>query len=441
MGEERVTADPLPAPEEHEPAPAAPGAPGGGEASGAEPPPPGQSPVVVPRWIQLVVLPIALLGLYVLARAAGVVLLLFLIAGVVALILDPLVRLLQRAGLHRGVAILAVYAGLVVAVAGAGALLANPVADQVTSLQTDVPSLVDDANASLEDVQRWLDDKGIDIQIKNQGETALETLQSNVVDRSGDVISFTRDVATRVVEATFALVLILVVSVYMLVYAGRIAAVVRRVMPPGDGTPADDYPTRIQRSVFDYVRGQLLFSLIMGTSAGIALWILGAIGVFPDGKTYALFFGAFFGLMELVPYLGPFLGAAPPILVALFQDPLTAVWVTLMFLALQQLEGHVVAPQVFGHSLRINPLLVIFALLLGGQLYGIVGAFLALPLAAILRETVSYLRRHLVLEPWGTPSAQAVAAGTAAPLPRRCTECGTGAYPHDAFCRACGSRL
>ena len=136
-------------------------------------------------------------------------------------------------------------------------------------------------------------------------------------------------------------------------------------------------------------------------------------GVFPDGKTYAFAFGAWFGLMELIPFVGPFLGALPPLLVALFQDPLTAVWLGIFFTGLQQLEGHIVAPYIFGHTLRINPLLVIFALLLGGEAYGFLGALLALPLAAMLRETVVYLRRHLVLEPWGTASL----LGTSAPPP------------------------
>ena len=72
----------------------------------------------------------------------------------------------------------------------------------------------------------------------------------------------------------------------------------------------------------------------------------------------------------------------------------------LLFVGLQQLEGHVVAPQIFGHTLRINPLLVIFALLLGQQVYGIVGALLALPILSVLRETALYLSRHLTLEPW-----------------------------------------
>jgi hypothetical protein len=78
-----------------------------------------------------------------------------------------------------------------------------------------------------------------------------------------------------------------------------------------------------------------------------------------------------------------------------------------LFVALQQLEGHVVAPQVFRISIRINPILVILALLFGYQIYGIAGALLALPVAAVIRETVVYLRRHLVLEPWRTAGPEA----------------------------------
>jgi hypothetical protein len=74
--------------------------------------------------------------------------------------------------------------------------------------------------------------------------------------------------------------------------------------------------------------------------------------------------------------------------------------VVLLFIVIQQLEGHIVAPQIFSHALRINPLLVIVALLFGDAIYGIVGALMALPVAAVIRETMIYLRRHVVLEPW-----------------------------------------
>jgi predicted PurR-regulated permease PerM len=358
------------------------------------------APLVVPRGVQLVLLGVGLLAVWGFARAAGTVLLVFMIAAVIALILNPLVKFIERSGLPHGLAVFAVYIGLLAVLVGIGALLANPLAHQVENFQRDVPRLVNDANGTLDDVQRWLDRRGVDVQIKEQGQTALQTLEGKVVRGSGDLVTFTRDLLSQIVQTGFALILILVISIYMLVYAESIGNLVRSVMPGGDGTPEDDFPLRVQKAVSGYVRGQLLFSLIMGVTAALALWIFGVLGIFPDGKRYALAFGAFFGVMELIPYVGPILGALPPILVALFNDPLTAVWLALLFLGIQQLEGHIVAPQVFGHSLRINPLLIIFALLFGAEVYGIVGAFVALPVAAVLRETVVYLRRHVVLEPW-----------------------------------------
>jgi predicted PurR-regulated permease PerM len=179
----------------------------------------------------------------------------------------------------------------------------------------------------------------------------------------------------------------------------------------------------------------------MGLSAGIALWIFGVVGIFPDGQRYAVFFGVFYGLMELIPYVGPILGGIPPVLVALFSDPLSAVWVVLLLVALQQFEGHIVAPQVFGHTLRINPLIVIFALLLGAELYGILGALVSLPVAAVIREVIVYLRRHLVLEPWGPAEPALAGAMGEAPARPCCPECGAEHEPDDAYCGRCGTAL
>jgi len=362
------------------------------------PPPP--EPLLLARNVQLVLLLIAVLGFWAAMRAARGVVLLFIIAGLIALILDPVVGRVHRLRVPRGLAVLVVYLSFFAGVSGIGYLLSSPISSQVGSFRKNVPDLVNQANKQLAATQQFFDRQGIHVQLVKQGRTALQTLQGQLVKGSSSLVSFTETLLTKAASVSLDLVLILVLSVYMLLYGSQIGVLVRTLMP-GDGSPEDNYPLRVQRAVSGYLRGQLLFSTVMGTTAGLALYLFGLIGVFPAGRTYALAFGTFFGVMELVPFIGPVLGAVPPIVVALFADPLTALWVGLLFLILQQLEGHVVAPQIFSHALRINPLLVIFALLFGNAVYGLVGALIALPLAAVLRETVVYLRRHVVLEAWG----------------------------------------
>ncbi len=366
--------------------------------AGGEPPRPPRT--VVPRWVQLVLLPLSLLALWALAKAAGKVLLIFVIAAVIALILNPAVSFVQRPRVPRGLAVLVVYLAFFLTLVGIGFLLANPIADQVRTFTDNLPHIVDEANRTLANFQSWLNRHGIHAKFIKQGKTALQSIQDKVAKSAGSLASFGGGLLTETAGAIFDLVLIFVLSVYMLIYGQPIGRLVRRAMPDGDGTPADDYPTLIQHAVSRYVGGQLLFSFVMGASTGIALYIFGVLGIFPDGQKYAVAFAMFYGVMELIPYIGPILGAGPPVLVALVTDPISAVWVALLFVGMQQLEGHVIAPQIFGHTLRINPLLVIFALLLGLQLYGVVGALVALPILAILRETVVYLSRHIELESW-----------------------------------------
>jgi predicted PurR-regulated permease PerM len=403
--------------------------------------PAGRPTTLVPRWIQLVALPLLVLGLWAVGRAAGPVLLIFAVAAILALILDPVVRVIQRARVPRGVAVAIVYVGFWAGVATGGILLADPIGNEIEAFGANVPDYIQSAEAGLGDLQRWLDDRGVDVEIESAGQDALSELERDVLAKFEDAVGFTRDLVELVVAAIFALILIIVISVYMLLYARPIGDLARRVMPPGDGTSEDDFPSRVVRSVAGYVRGQLLFSTIMGASAAIALWIFGTIGIFEDGRTYALFFGVFYGLMELIPYVGPVLGATPPVLIALVQDPLTAIWLVLLFVALQQLEGHVVAPLVFGHTLRINPLLVIFALLFGAHLYGIIGALVALPLAAMLRETIVYLREHLRLEPWPVATAGALTGLLGDQPGPSCPTCGEPTPARDRYCRNCGERL
>ena len=165
----------------------------------------------------------------------------------------------------------------------------------------------------------------------------------------------------------------------------------------------------MEQAIASYVRGQLFLSLIIGVSVGRRhLDPRGWSALMPHGGTYAAAFGAWAGITELIPYIGPWLGALPPVLYALVQGgPLSALWVALLFLGIQQFEGHVVVPNVMGRSLRLHPLLVIFGLLAGGEIYGFPGILVALPLLAAGKAAWEFFHERLELEPWtdGQPVA------------------------------------
>ncbi len=126
------------------------------------------------------------------------------------------------------------------------------------------------------------------------------------------------------------------------------------------------------------------------------------VGLMPNGQKYAAAFGAWAAFTELIPYVGPWLGAVPAVLYALVQHPISAVWVALLFLGIQQFEGHIVVPKVMGHTLRLHPLLVIFGLLAGGEIYGFPGILIALPLLAALRAAWEFFGERIRFQKWTT---------------------------------------
>src|SRR5881398_3246202 len=138
----------------------------------------------------------------------------------------------------------------------------------------------------------------------------------------------------------------------------------------------------------------------MGVSAGLGLWLLGTLGLGPGLAKYAVLFGAWVAFTELIPYLGPWLGAVPPFVYELVVHPISALWVALLFLFIHQIEGHVVVPNVMGSALRLHPLLVIFGLLAGGEIYGLPGVLVALPLLAAGRAIWEFFSERVQFEGW-----------------------------------------
>jgi predicted PurR-regulated permease PerM len=369
----------------------------------------GAAKIQIPRWIQLVGLPILLLLLWVVAGAARHVVFLFLVAALIAFLLNPIVRALTRVWIPRGFGVALVYLSFVAIVLAAGIALGTVVVNQTKSGANRVNDYFTvehgranqtHADRDVDRFQHWLNTHRLGgIKIQQQGHDVVKNVADKDVSKyTGQVINFVEGAAISTIKFLFSLVLVLVASIYMLLDMPRLARTVDRRFPPQPGSVP--LLTRIERSLASYVRGQVLLSLIIGTSAGLGLWLLGTLGWAPGADKYAVLFGAWVAVTELIPYLGPWLGAVPPLVYELVVHPVSALWVALLFLGIHQIEGHIVVPNVMGSALRLHPLLVIFGLLAGGEIYGLPGALVALPLLAAGRAIWEFFSERVALEPW-----------------------------------------
>jgi predicted PurR-regulated permease PerM len=371
---------------------------------------PGGTPTIqIPRWIQLVALPVlALIAILVAGKVFHAVFL-FLVAALVALLLDPLVRALERLRIPRGFSIAIVYLSFATALAIAAIAIGVVVVNQSQSAANRIDSYLTKEHgqshqtAFEQDVDRlqgWLNTHHLQrVDIRKQGHDFAANIKGQDVGKyTTKAIDFIRGAAISIFQLIFSLVLILVVSIYMLLDMRRFKAAVDRRFPPRPGTPG--LVIRMEKAVAGYVRGQVLLSAIIGSSAGVGLWLLGTMGWAPGADRYAVLFGAWVAVTELIPYLGPWLGGIVPVGYELVVHPISALWVFLLFMGIHQIEGHVVVPNVMGSALRLHPLLVIFGLLAGAELYGLPGILIALPFLAVVRATWDFFGERLELEAW-----------------------------------------
>jgi predicted PurR-regulated permease PerM len=376
---------------------------------------PGAAPKIqIPRWMQLVGLPLLLILAWVVAGRIVHVVFLFLVATLIALLLDPLVKAIGSIGIgrfriRRGVAVALVYLAFAAALIVSIWALATVVVDQTKTAanrfdtyftEVDGQTRQTDADRDVDRLQHWLDTHGLSsIDVQQRGHRWVRQIREKDVGKYTDrVVDFVEGAAISIGKLLFAAIVVIVVSIYMLLDFSKLARFLDRRFPPHSGS--QPLLVRMEHAVAGYVKGQFLVSLIIGASAGVGMWVLGVVGLVPGADKYALLFGAWVGVMELIPYLGPWLGAIPAGIYALVVDPISLIWVTILFLVIHQVEGHVVVPKVMGSALRLHPLLVIFGLLAGGELYGLAGILVALPLLAAGRAVYEYFSERVQLEPW-----------------------------------------
>jgi predicted PurR-regulated permease PerM len=375
--------------------------------------------ITIPRWVQLVLIPIAIfLALY-FGRAASHAVFVFLISAILALVLNPVVLAMGRVHCPRWLAVPVVYMAFLAVIVVLIVFLGPPLVRQFQRLFDAIPNWLTSLNRLLADLQRWLASHNIDINLQLNTSDMVNWLETHGAQSVGTLFT----VGVSVVGMIVNLVLTAVISFYMLIDGNRVFRFLCR-LAPGEQQVKEDYTRGLQAAFSRYVRGQALLGAALGLAVGLAIWILSwdVVGIWPEGGQYALLFGFWAAVTEVIPYVGPFLGAIPPVIAAFFHSPITAVWIIVVFFVIQQLESHILAPNIVGSSVGVHPLVVIFALLAGAQIGGILGMLASLPLLAMLKHTLSYYDFRMSRAPWaGDDGIALIPARSGAPPPRRVT--------------------
>jgi hypothetical protein len=191
-----------------------------------------------------------------------------------------------------------------------------------------------------------------------------------------DVLGNTLTIVQTVSHIVIDILAVIVISLYLLIDGPRIRHNILRIVPDRQRNRVLFVDAALRTVVGGYVRGQLILALTIG--------LMAAAGCFLLGVRYPLVIGLMAGFFELVPMLGPILGALPAVGIAAFQSWQLAVATVVLFIVIQQLEAHIIAPRIMGHAVGVHPIVAILAVLLGAELDGVLGALVAVPVAGIV---------------------------------------------------------
>jgi predicted PurR-regulated permease PerM len=314
-------------------------------------------------------LPIAL-GI---ALGAGIIILIWLMARALALLvvaialaegLEPIVEWLHRRKVARNLAVVLVYLALAAVAAGLGWIVVPRLADQMQELSKRAPELMDRAQQALD---RWDQITG--------GKVA-----SAITNAAGGLAGNALRLAVLVLGALVDAALVVFLSIYWLVGAPALKRFVLSLIPSARRARADGIMQEMGDAMGGYARGVAINAVIMGTLAWIGLSLIGV--------NYAIVLGVLTMLGEPIPYIGPIVVAIPVIGVALLQSTTKAILALGLYTALEQIEGHILTPNIMESQTDVPQTLVIFAIAAGAALGGLLGVLAALPLAAALRVFV-----------------------------------------------------
>lgn len=300
------------------------------------------------------------------------VLLILFVALILASAFDPWVDWLQKNKIPRSLALLLIYLTVLLILGGAVYLIIPPIAVEVNQLSKDFPSYWEKIESSFQNLQDYSESHALSKNIQD----SLSSLQANIGTAAGGVFSTVFSLFGGIVS----FFIIMVVTFYMTVEEQGLKRFLRSVLPVKYQPYVTHLVNRMQEKIGLWLRGQLVLSVIIFLLCWIGLTVLGV--------KYALILALFAGVTELIPYLGPILGAVPAVFIAFTQSPTLALWVIGLYFVIQQAENHLIVPKVMQKAVGLNPIVVIAVILIGAKLAGVVGALLAVPVTTALSVLV-----------------------------------------------------
>jgi predicted PurR-regulated permease PerM len=331
----------------------------------------------------------------------------FIVGLLLVYLLDPPVRWLTRHGMRRSLAILLVYVVAVVLFVEFLNLTLTPLVNEIVSLLQDLPGLAAQLQSQVDRLSEFYARLAIPDAVREWIDSMLASIAQG---GSGGTPAFDpTDLlpvltgATSILGAIFAYILLPVWVFYLLKDRVSLTAQFDRTLPAA--WRFDTWAIlRIVRRLFgQWVRAQLVLGVTVGVFTFIGLLVLSRL-VDPVFGRYAVLLSVTAGILELLPIIGPIISAIPAVLLAATVGLEAVIAALILYTLIQQVENNVLVPKIQGDAIEMHPSLVMFAIVIGGALAGLLGAILALPVAAALRDVVRYLFRRLSPE---TPEALA----------------------------------
>lgn len=216
--------------------------------------------------------------------------------------------------------------------------------------------------------------------------STFQLVVDNVVERVQSIIlqfvERTTEVIIGILSRFFSLIMAPILAFYMLKDIEMIKKNFWTLIPKGNRKDIKQLLKKIDKVLLDYLKGQLLVSLLVG--------LLSILGLYLLNLNFYLIIGIFAGIMNLIPYLGVVVGTLPAIFVASFRSFRTILGVIAMFTFIQQLEGSLISPKIVGDKVGLHPILIIFSLLVGGELLGIIGMLIAVPIVGVIKVILNH---------------------------------------------------